>query len=59
MPHHPIAFAHNPCCSQVCGLIGVLQAQKELVSAFFFYNVIAIVYVFHSFVDVCTDLGIR
>ena len=37
----------------ILGLAGVLNAQKELVTAFFAYNAVQTVISFHMFVDVC------
>ena len=43
----------------VLGLAGVLNQQKELVTAFFTYSTVQMVVVFHYFVDVCADVGLR
>lgn len=43
----------------VLGAAGILQQQKELVVAYFTYNAIQMVTVFHYFVDICADIGIR
>lgn len=39
----------------IFGLAGVLNAQRELIIAFFAYNVASVVISFHYFVDLCTD----
>lgn len=41
----------------ICGLAGVLNAQRELVIAFFAYNAAQMVISFHFFVDMVTDAG--
>lgn len=43
----------------VLGVAGILQSQRELVIAFFTYNAVQMVCVFHYFVDICADIGIR
>jgi len=43
----------------IFGLAGVINSQKEFVSAFFAYNIVQIVLSFHLFVDVCVDSTIR
>jgi hypothetical protein len=43
----------------VCGLAGVINAQRELIVAFFVYNAAQMVVAFHYFVDLCTDAGVR
>mmetsp|Transcript_35943 Transcript_35943/g.80010 ORF Transcript_35943/g.80010 Transcript_35943/m.80010 type:complete len:189 (-) Transcript_35943:768-1334(-) len=42
----------------VFGLAGVINAQRELIVAFFAYNAAQMVISFHYFVDLCTDAGI-
>lgn len=43
----------------VFGLAGVLNAQKDLVIAFFGYNAVIMVVDFHYFWDIYTDITIR
>jgi hypothetical protein len=43
----------------ILGLAGVLNQQRELVMAFFTYSTVQMVVVFHYFVDICADVGIR
>eukprot|EP00884_Botryococcus_braunii_P016363 jgi/Botrbrau1/340/Bobra.0022s0294.1 len=43
----------------VIGFAGMLHGQKELVTAFFTYNIVQIVVSFHYFVDVIADSRIR
>ncbi|WIA38466.1 hypothetical protein OEZ86_001789 [Tetradesmus obliquus] len=43
----------------IAGLAGVLNAQRELVIAFFAYNAAQMVLSFHFFVDMATDAGIN
>lgn len=43
----------------ILGVAGVLNQQRELVMAFFTYNTIAMVALFHYFVDICADVGLR
>jgi hypothetical protein len=43
----------------ILGLAGVLNQQRDLVTAFFTYNAVQMVVAFHYFVDVCADIGIR
>eukprot|EP00882_Tetradesmus_deserticola_P005835 GHRQ01006142.1.p1 GENE.GHRQ01006142.1~~GHRQ01006142.1.p1 ORF type:complete len:212 (+),score=82.53 GHRQ01006142.1:173-808(+) len=43
----------------IAGLAGVLNAQRELVIAFFAYNAAQMVFSFHFFVDMVTDTGIN
>eukprot|EP00775_Hariotina_reticulata_P005444 gene5444-5678_t len=43
----------------ICGLAGVINAQRELVIAFFAYNAAQMVVSFHFFVDMVTDAGIN
>ncbi|GFR48238.1 hypothetical protein Agub_g10100 [Astrephomene gubernaculifera] len=43
----------------IFGLAGVINAQRELIIAFFSYNAAQMVIAFHAFVDLCTDVGIR
>mmetsp|Transcript_4602 Transcript_4602/g.11428 ORF Transcript_4602/g.11428 Transcript_4602/m.11428 type:complete len:177 (+) Transcript_4602:198-728(+) len=43
----------------VFGLAGVLNAQRELVIAFFAYNAVIMVVDFHYFWDLYTDISIR
>ncbi|KAF5837630.1 hypothetical protein DUNSADRAFT_4133 [Dunaliella salina] len=42
----------------VCGLAGVINAQRELIIGFFVYNAAQMVVAFHYFVDLCTDAGV-
>lgn len=42
----------------ICGLAGVLNAQRELVIGFFGYNAAQMIISFHYFVDMCTDANI-
>ena len=41
------------------GLAGVINSQKELVTSFFCYNVVQIIFSFHLFVDVAVDTTIK
>ncbi|QDZ20693.1 hypothetical protein HOP50_04g32150 [Chloropicon primus] len=41
------------------GLAGVINSQKEMVTAFFSYNIVQIVLSFHLFVDVAVDTTIK
>jgi hypothetical protein len=43
----------------VLGVAGMLHQQRELVFAFFTYNLVAMIVVFHYFVDVCTDVSVK
>ena len=43
----------------ILGLAGVVNAQRELVTAFFAYNTVQVVLSFHMFVDVLVDSGIE
>jgi len=43
----------------ILGLAGVINAQRELVTAFFAYNTVQVVLSFHMFVDICVDSGIE
>lgn len=43
----------------IFGLAGVINAQRELIIAFFSYNAAQMVISFHTFVDLCTDVGIK
>jgi hypothetical protein len=43
----------------ILGVAGVVHQLRELVLAFFTYNAIQMVVVFHYFVDICADVGIR
>ncbi|KAG2448420.1 hypothetical protein HYH02_006312 [Chlamydomonas schloesseri] len=43
----------------IFGLAGVINAQRELIIAFFGYNAAQMVIAFHAFVDLCTDVGIK
>ncbi|KAG2493037.1 hypothetical protein HYH03_008700 [Edaphochlamys debaryana] len=43
----------------IFGLAGVINAQRELIVAFFSYNAAQMVVAFHAFVDLCTDAGIK
>ncbi|EFJ44912.1 hypothetical protein VOLCADRAFT_94677 [Volvox carteri f. nagariensis] len=43
----------------IFGLAGVVNAQRELIIAFFAYNAAQMVISFHAFVDLCTDAGIK
>ncbi|MEW5302530.1 MAG: hypothetical protein WDW38_002314 [Sanguina aurantia] len=43
----------------VFGLAGVINAQRELIIAFFGYNAAQMVIAFHYFVDLCTDVGVK
>ncbi|GLC43437.1 hypothetical protein PLESTB_001557200 [Pleodorina starrii] len=43
----------------IFGLAGVINAQRELIIAFFAYNAAQMVISFHAFVDICTDAGIK
>lgn len=43
----------------IFGLVGIIAAQKEMVIAFFVYNIAQMVLAFNWFVDVCADLNIR
>jgi hypothetical protein len=48
-----LAIANN--IFSICGLAGVLNAQRELVIAFFAFNATQMVVLFHFFVDMLTD----
>lgn len=43
----------------ILGVAGILQQQRELITAYFTYNAVQMVSVFHFFVDICADIGIR
>ena len=43
----------------ICGLAGVLNAQRELVIAFFAYSAASMVLTFHFLVDIVCDSRIR
>jgi hypothetical protein len=48
-----LAIANN--IFSICGLAGVLNAQRELVIAFFAFNATQMVALFHFFVDLLAD----
>ena len=43
----------------VFGFVGILNQQRELVTAFFVYSAVQMVATFHFFVDAVADVGIR
>ncbi len=54
---------HMLCLKPLCrfaifGLAGVINAQRELIIAFFSYNAAQMVISFHTFVDLCTGAGV-